>query len=139
MSLQIAVYTAHLQKKGIGVSDYWLNEFMKFTNRQDIHEVVDTDVREFCDSVRMKHTPFAEVRAQKEINNLRKYYTARSKNISKKKAGRPLEIDKIMLVKNLRKNGQSVREISNTLGFYPTQVQRWNKYPEDKLREFASI
>lgn len=135
--MQIAVYAAYLRKKGISGDDYWLKAFLKFTRKQDIHDVVDSDVREFCESIRMVHTPYAMIKVHREINNLRRYYCARSKNIKKSKGGRPFDIDKIMLVKNLSKNGLSVRKISATLGFYPTQVQRWNKFPEKKLEEFS--
>lgn len=139
MELQMKVYVAHLGKRGIDVNGSWLDAFAKFTNRQDVLEVTDADVTEFCANVGENRTSYAMIQAEREVSNLRRYYSARGRNVRKKKKGRPLELEKIMLVKNLSRGGLSVRKIAQGLGSYPTQVQRWNKYPVEKLSKFSPI
>lgn len=79
---QMAVYCAHRERMGQSTNEAWINLFVKFTDKENILDVDGHELLKFERHVGETMNGYAIKQSGRAIENFRRYYTARGKNLS---------------------------------------------------------
>lgn len=119
----------------------WLELFAQNCLKSSISEVEESDVESYLKLVYTSvNTQFAYEQAAKSIRQLRKYYMARSKNLTMTgREGRPPAVEKILRAHEYKAKGLRLTEIAKLLDSDPALVHRWLQRDDKYLEGLRAI